>query len=200
MPPCARIELAPDAVVHLWKDGPAERIEVDVLEDAAIEELLVTVLGAPVDAAAMRQLTGRSRGNPMFLRELVTGALESGTLVDEGGIWRLRGALRPTARRVELAAHRLGELTGPERTVLELLTLGEPLGQATMTRLTDDASVETLENRGLISSRIDGRRIQVWLGHPVYGDVVRGRDHRASPTSPCSVAGRSDRGDRRSSP
>ena len=83
------------------------------------------------------------------------------------------GALRPTARLVELAAHRLGELTGPERTVLELLTLGEPLGQATMTRLTDDASVETLENRGLISSRIDGRRIQVWLGHPVYGDVVR---------------------------
>ena len=59
-------ELAPDAVVDLWKDGPAERVEVGVLEDAVIEELLPTVLGGPVDAAAMRQLTGRSRGNPMF--------------------------------------------------------------------------------------------------------------------------------------
>jgi DNA-binding CsgD family transcriptional regulator len=166
-------ELAPDAVVDLWKDGPAERIEVDVLKDAVVEELLVTVLAGPVDAAAMRQLTGRSRGNPMFLRELVTGALESGTLVDEGGIWRLRGALRPTARLVELAAQRLGELTGPERTVLELLTLGEPLGQATLAQLTDAASVEALEARGLIKSRIEGRRIQVWLGHPIYGDVVR---------------------------
>ena len=166
-------ELAPDAVVDLWKDGPAERIEVDVLENAVIEELLVTVLGGPVDAAAMRQLTGRSRGNPMFLRELVTGALETGTLVDDGGIWRLRGALRPTARLVELAAQRLGELTGSERTVLELLTFGEPLGQATLAQLTDAASVEALETRCLITSRIEGRRVQVWMGHPIYGDVVR---------------------------
>ena len=52
-------ELAPDAVVHLWKDGPAERVEVGVLEDAAIEELLVPCWGS-LDAAAMRQLTGRS--------------------------------------------------------------------------------------------------------------------------------------------
>jgi len=166
-------ELAPDAVVDLWKDGPAERVEVDVLEDAVIEELLVTVLGGPVDAATMRQLTGRSRGNPMFLRELVTGALESGTLVDEGGLWRLRGALRPTARLVELAAQRLGDLTARERIVLELLTFGEPLGQATLAQLTDAASVEALEVRGLITSRIEGRRVQVWLGHPIYGDVVR---------------------------
>ena len=166
-------ELAPDAVVELWKDGPAERVAVDVLADSVIEELLPTVLGGPVDAAALRQLTGRARGNPLFLRELVTGALETGTLVDEGGIWRLRGALRPTARLIELAAQRLGELTGPERIVLELLTLGEPLGQAALAQLTDAASVEALEQRGLITSRIEGRRVQVWLAHPVYGDVVR---------------------------
>jgi DNA-binding CsgD family transcriptional regulator/type II secretory pathway predicted ATPase ExeA len=166
-------ELAPDAVVDLWKDGQAERIEVSVLEDTVIEELLPMVLGGPVDAATIRQLTGRSRGNPMFLRELVTGALEAGTLVDEGGIWRLRGQLRPSGRLVELAAQRLGDLTGPERTVLELLTLGEPLGQATLAQLTDPGSVETLEHKGLITSRIEGRRVQVWLGHPIYGDVVR---------------------------
>jgi hypothetical protein len=38
-------ESAPDPVVALWKDGPAERIEVGVLDDAAIEELPVAVLG-----------------------------------------------------------------------------------------------------------------------------------------------------------
>ena len=30
-------ESAPDAVVALWKDGPAERIELQVLEGAAIK-------------------------------------------------------------------------------------------------------------------------------------------------------------------
>jgi DNA-binding CsgD family transcriptional regulator len=166
-------ELAPDPVVALWKDGPAERIQVDVLDEAAIEELLVTVLGRAVDTASMRQMMDRSRGNPMILRELVTGALDAGALVDEGGIWRLRGALRPTARLVELVAMRLGDLTGPERAVVELLTLSEPLGQATLDQLSDSQAVDDLENKGLITSRIDGRRVQVWFTHPMYGDVVR---------------------------
>jgi hypothetical protein len=41
--------------------------------------------------------------------------------------------------------------------------------------LADPGSVDALEDKGLVTSRIDGRRAQVWLGHPVYGDVVRSR-------------------------
>ena len=69
-------EVLSDPVLALWKDGPAERIEIGVLDDDTIEELLVSALGAPVDAATVRALAARSRGNPMFLRELVNGALE----------------------------------------------------------------------------------------------------------------------------
>ena len=166
-------EVVPDPVLSLWKDGSAERIEVDVLDDVVIQELLVSALGGPVDAASVRQFADRCRGNPLFLRELVTGALETGALVGAGGIWRLRGGLRPTARLVELVALRLGDLTAPERAVLELLILGEPLGQAELARLADAASVETLEGKGLIASGMNGRRVQVRLAHPIYGDVVR---------------------------
>jgi DNA-binding CsgD family transcriptional regulator len=166
-------ETAPDPVVALWKDALAERIEVGVLRDTAIEELLVTVLGGPVDTASLRQLADRCRGNPMVLRELVTGALDSGALGAADGIWRLRSELRPTARLVELVAQRIGNLTDPERALLELVTLGEPLGQAELARLADPASVETLERKGLITSRLDARQVQVRLAHPVYGDAVR---------------------------
>ena len=142
-------EAAPDPVVALWKDGPAERIEVGVLDDTTIDELLVTVLGAPVEPASVRQLAGHCQGNPLFLRELVTGAIETGALVEEVvGIWRLRGALQPTSRLVELVAQRLGDLTDPERTVLELLTLGEPLDQATLAVSTDPAAAERPSNAG----------------------------------------------------
>jgi DNA-binding CsgD family transcriptional regulator/DNA-binding transcriptional ArsR family regulator len=166
-------ETAPDPVVALWKDALAERIEIGVLPDAAIEELLVTVLGGPVDTASLRQLADHCRGNPMVLRELVTGALDSGALGADGGIWRLRSELRPTARLVELVAQRLGNLTDAERALLELVTVGEPLGQAELARLADPASVETLEGKGLITSQVDGRRVRVRLAHPVYGDAVR---------------------------
>jgi DNA-binding CsgD family transcriptional regulator len=166
-------EAAPDPVVALWKDGPAERIELHALDSAEVEELLAGVLGGPVDVATARQLTERCRGNPLCLRELVSGALESGALAADGGIWQLRGALRPTARLVELVAGRLGDLSGPERAALELVALGEPLGQGELAVLAEPAAVGALERKGLIASSRDGRRVQVRLAHPVYGDVVR---------------------------
>src|SRR5271154_6541280 len=91
-------EALPDPVLSLWKDGPAERIEIGVLDDETIEDLLASVLGGPVDAATVQELAGRSRGNPMFLRELVSGALEHGALTEAGGLWRLEGEPSPTLR------------------------------------------------------------------------------------------------------
>jgi DNA-binding CsgD family transcriptional regulator len=166
-------EVLPDPVLSLWKDGPAERIEIGVLDDETIEELLASALGGPVDAATVRELAGRSRGNPMFLRELVNGALETGALVEAVGLWRLEGALSPTVRLAELVALRLGDLSQSERSVLELLALGEPLGPAELARLADPPAIDALEEKGLIASRTEGRRIEIRLAHPVYGDVVR---------------------------
>jgi hypothetical protein len=82
-------EVLPDPVLSLWKDGPAERIEIGALDDETMEELLASALGGPVDAATVRELAGHSRGNPMFLRELVNGALATGALAEAGGLWRL---------------------------------------------------------------------------------------------------------------
>ncbi len=163
----------PDAVVALWKDGLADRIELAPLDEAAVGELLVAALGGPVDAASARHLMHRCEGNPMILRELVTGALEASTLADAGGAWSLRRELQPTSRLTELVALHLGDLSEPERAVLELLALGEPLGQAILGRLADPAAVAALESKGLINSRLAGRRVQLWLAHPVYGDVAR---------------------------
>ena len=39
--------------------------------------------------------------------------------------------------------------------------------------MADPSAVAALERKGLITSRVDGRRVEVWLTHPVYGDVVR---------------------------
>ena len=166
-------EVLPDPVLSLCKDGPAERIEIGVLDDAAIEELLASALGGPVDAAAVRALAGRSRGNPMFLRGLVNGALETGALAEAGGLWRLVGPLSPSVRLAELVALRLGDLSQPERSVLELLALGEPLGPAELAQLADAHAVDAVEERGLVTSATEGSRIEIRLAHPVYGDVVR---------------------------
>ena len=164
---------ASDPMVLLWKDHSARRIELGPLGEAAVDDLLLAVLGGPVDTATGRLIAERTLGDPLFLRELVDGARESGLLVDDGGVWRLRGPLQATPRLVELVTVRLGPVSEAERHVLELIALAEPLAQSTLDELADPDAVASLEDRGAIASRKDGRRLQVSLAHPVFGDVVR---------------------------
>jgi hypothetical protein len=82
-------------VVSLWKDGPAERIQIGVLDDETIEELLASALGGPVDAAAVGELATGSQGNPLFLRELARGAVEMGPSSKWGACGILRARWPP---------------------------------------------------------------------------------------------------------
>ncbi|HET9610896.1 MAG TPA: AAA family ATPase [Acidimicrobiales bacterium] len=166
---------APDPVVTLWKDGLAERVELGGLGPESIEQLLTVVLDGPVDLATAVQFTERCQGNALFLRELVIGALDDGGLSDDGGLWRLDRELAPSARLVEIVEARLGRLDDGERSLMELVSHGEPLGRAELASLSDPAVAAELERRDLLASHLDGRRLQVHLAHPIYGDVVRAR-------------------------
>jgi DNA-binding CsgD family transcriptional regulator len=168
-------EAAPDPIVALWKDGLAARIELGPLSAEDTDELLAAVVGGQVDPATAVQFTERCQGNALFLRELVVGALEDGSLEDDGGIWRLRRGLSPSARLVEIVEAHLGRLDDDERALMELVAYGEPLGQAELDGLSDPGLAESLERRELLASHVDGRRITVRLAHPLYGDVVRAR-------------------------
>ena len=166
---------APEPVVALWKDELVPRIDLVGLDAGAIEELLSKILGGTVDHATVAQLAVRCEGNVLFLRELVLGALEDGSLRDDGGIWRLAGYPGPSQRLIELVEARLGRLDAAGRHLLELVSYGEPLGPAHLEALTDPALAEELERKGLLVSRLDGHRVEVRLAHPLYGEVLRSR-------------------------
>ena len=76
----------------------------------------------------MRRLWEVSRGNALYLRELLIGAVDSGALLETGGIWALRHPLTAPVRLVELVASRLSGLAAETVAVIELLAAGEPLG------------------------------------------------------------------------
>ena len=58
--------------------------------------LLEEALGGPVDGMVKSDLWRASRGNVLFLHELVVGALDASILVEEHGIWRLTRSLSAT--------------------------------------------------------------------------------------------------------
>lgn len=164
---------APDPVTALWKDGLAERIDLGPWNEAETEAVLGAVLGGPVASASVRRLWELSRGNALYLRELLIGAVDSGALRESGGIWSLHLPLTAPGRLVELVAARLAGLAPDTVAVIELLAAGEPLGISLLEEVTDPAAVEDAEAQGFVHVQQDGRRTMTRLTHPVYGEALR---------------------------
>jgi hypothetical protein len=101
-------ESAPDAVSVLWKDGHLRRLEVQALSMDSTGVLLEEALAGPVATAASRSLWAITRGNPLYLRQLVDGEVEAGRLARVAGVWQWSGRPRLTPGLVELvqARHR----------------------------------------------------------------------------------------------
>lgn len=168
-------EPCPDPIAALWKDEMAVRIDLGPLGREDTERLVSELLDGIVEAATARAVWERSGGNPLFVRELVAGAVESGVLQAVDDIWRLVAPLRPSPRLDELVGDRLSDLSPEELAAFELVVVGEPLDLTVLLELTDAPTVGSLESRGLIATDGSSRRTDVRPTHPLLGDVLRER-------------------------
>ncbi len=168
-------ESAPDAVTALWKDGHLRRLELQPLSLDVTAVLLEEVLGGPISSTSARSLWTITRGNALYLQQLVDGELEAGRLEQIAEVWRWSGRPQLSPGLAEVMHARIGRLSDVQRDVVELLAFGEPLGVPLLTGLTTAEAVEQTESRGLIDVFPDGRRLQARLAHPLYGELQRGR-------------------------
>ena len=166
-------EPAPDPVIALWKDGLARRLDLSELPPSATAELLERALGGPVDGVTRKEVGRITGGNPLYLRELVLGGLESGALHQVDKVWRWRGKLAGATRLAELVQARLGTLDEEARDAVELVAWGEPLGVGVLERLVGKDAVQAAEDGGLLVLERSGRRVLARLAHPLYGEVLR---------------------------
>jgi DNA-binding CsgD family transcriptional regulator len=166
-------EPAPDPVTALWKEGLARRLDLPALPPPAATELLEHALGGPVDGVTRKEVWRITGGNPLYLRELVLGGLESGALRQVDKVWRWRGRLAGATRLAELVQVRLGTLDQAARSAVELVAWGEPLGVDVLERLVGKDEVQAAGDGGLLVLERSGRRTLARLAHPLYGEVLR---------------------------
>ncbi|MFL5778699.1 MAG: AAA family ATPase, partial [Chloroflexota bacterium] len=171
-------EPVPDAVLALWKEGIAERIEVGNLDDASIAALAGEVLGGPIDPPLAAAITSRAGGNALFARELSLSGRDAGAIAAIDGRWTLVGKLGVSARLVELVRARVDDLTPAERAAVDVIAHGEPIGQQLASDIVGEDALLALERRGLVVLRDDRRRQEVWLSHPMYAEVLRAMTRR----------------------
>ncbi|GAB3399631.1 LuxR family transcriptional regulator [Flindersiella endophytica] len=168
-------EPAPEPITGLWKDELVERVEVRALTSAEVEHVLGQVLDGQIASATVQRLWETTRGNMLFLRELVNAGLDSGALAKLEGVWHWTGEWVMAPRLQELLAARFGRLEADEHRLLELVAHGEPLTGEVVSRLAEVRTLHSVEEKGLLSIRQSDRpgREEIQLAHPLYGEVLR---------------------------
>src|SRR6266566_3491718 len=166
---------APDPIVALWKDTVADRFEVQALSHADVEALAGVALGGQVDGSTVQTLWRLTQGNPLYLRELILGGLDSGNLTCVAGVWRWDGAIVTSPRLMELIEARLGRMHTAVLELLELVALAEPIGAQLPETLAKPEVLTAADRKGLLTTDGAGRRVQVRLAHPLYAEAIRAR-------------------------
>ncbi|MEU2105659.1 LuxR C-terminal-related transcriptional regulator [Nocardia sp. NPDC019255] len=165
----------PDAVTSLWKDGHLTRIDLRPFTQRQSVELVESMLGGQLEGFTANLMWESSAGNALFLRHLVEGALEAGTLRQVNGVWQLRGRAAVTSELAALLEDRVEQLPEPVLRVLELLTFCEPIDLDVLAELAGEDAVEAAETRGVIRVVENSRDLIVRYNHPLFGEVIRRR-------------------------
>ena len=74
-----------------------------------------------------------------------------------------------------LLAGRLARLPEAACRAVDILAVWEPAGLTTLEAIVGADQLELLDRSGLLTVRSEGRRQQVGLAHPLYGEILRAR-------------------------
>jgi DNA-binding CsgD family transcriptional regulator len=168
-------ESIPAAIQDLWTSGGFERLDLQPLSMDETAALLTAALDGSVDPDAARRLWTLTRGNVLYLRNIVEQEIADGRLAKQDGQWRWTGDPVLPPGLVELIDSRMGALPASVSDVIDALAVGEPIELRSLTRITDPGAVEEADVRGLITLDDVDVRIEVRLAHPLYGEVRRNR-------------------------
>jgi DNA-binding NarL/FixJ family response regulator len=169
---CSQERLA-NSVIALWKDGLCERIEVAPLQRRFADEYVISRLGGEVSESTLGHLWRLTNGNMLYLNALITGCLESGTLVKSNGVWSAERPFRVPSRLVELIQVRLKALPPAQIATLEMVLAAQPAGVEVLTQAgADPQALESLERSGLVLAERSRRRLTVRLTDPLVAQVL----------------------------
>lgn len=172
-------ESVPDAIAALWKERGLARLDLQSLGRLDVGELVRAELGGPVDQRAVTRIADLSLGNPLYVRELLHDARQTGTLALVDGAWHWHEELLAFDRLSVLIRRHIETVSEGARQALESVAVVEQVPLAVLAELTSDDAVEELEREGLIRVGADASA-EVTVAHPLYGEVVAAGVGRAT--------------------
>ena len=158
----------------LWKEQLVERIDLEPLgrrDTLACARMLLG--GGQLGGELAEALWRTSRGNPLYLRELLAAGQRSGRVSECGGMWRLTGELTVGPRLTELLRERLDTADAEELASLEVFAFAGPIPLSVAERVVPPSHVGGLQRLGLLAVERSHGEPTGRVEHPVVAESLR---------------------------
>lgn len=175
------LALAPPEIQALYDSGEITEATVEKLSDAEADELVVQMVrGSGLTPDTGPRFAVVADGNPLHLRELVTGSLRTGRLTQTEHGWSLQGLPAPTQRLSQLAGDQFDELDQAELEAVAKIAIAgeypaeadEDLTELSRGSLLEFTEVGWLRLRRALDSEILRSRISVMRWQELTSEVV----------------------------
>ena len=164
-------EAVPDAIASLCAGGGLPCTEIPPLTAGDVTSLLEHVLDGPLESTSAQRFWSFTRGNALYLRQLIADEVAAGRLTQRSGVWVWDGAPRLSPSLVELIGSGIGRLDDSVTEVLDVLAVCDPVELAVLHGLAGVSGVDAAAAGGLVTvDRVGG---VVHLAHPLFGEVRR---------------------------
>lgn len=164
---------APAEGLRRW--GRWSRTDLAPLGRTRTKDLVEAVLEAPVDGLTLDRLWRVTGGNPLFLREVLCGAVDEDALVPREGVVTWRDGVTGDAYSSHTAAAALDALSAEELDALRYLAVAHSAPLEVMERLVAMPVLERLEEHRLIQFDQSGRVPLLRVAHPLHAHTVVAR-------------------------
>ncbi|MCW4457732.1 transcriptional regulator [Microbacterium sp. MPKO10] len=159
---------APEEVQALYDSGDLTHLPMSTLSVDEADQLAAHLVGGALTPDTRPRIHNAARGNPLHLREIITGSRHDGRLVSTEHGWELQGSPTPTPRLARLLGHRFD---GVSDAAVDAAALVAIAGEYPATALPD------AERRVLARADIVERSGRGWvrLSHPLDEGFLRTR-------------------------
>ena len=164
-------EQPPTDLTALWASEAVVRVDVEPLDRVDTIRLAQQLLSGAISDELADELWDRTRGVPLFVRELLLDAVAQRVLVADAGTWGLHGELGAGTRLQELVGARRASLSGPAQALLEFLAIAEPVAVDLLT-VDEGAELDVLEQRRLARGEQLAGQWVARVDHPLITQAV----------------------------
>jgi len=165
----------PQAIRVLIEAERTMVIPVPELDRAGVADVLAAVIGQRVRPSSVDQMHALTRGNFLYLRELLRGEMDAARFAPRGDEWSWQRDATLPQGLTHVVADLLDSLDPGVMDLVDLLAIASPLRCSIYERIVGPAAIERAESEGLVRSAHTPSGLELDAAHPLFIEIARTR-------------------------